>query len=393
MKETVSPFHATLQSVFGDIPDPRTSGKTQHDMLGIIGLTIAGLLAGANTWVDIEMYGKSCESWLKDLLPLENGIPSHDTLGRFWGHVDGASLEKSFMEWVQSLSQLSQGLQISIDGKVVRRSHDKFGKKKALHVVSAWVNELQITVAQAIVSDKSNEIEGIEKVLDLLTLKDKVVTLDAMGAQKSIANQIREKDGHYILALKENHPALYEEVRSTFKHLKDSELSYVQKCEQWDKGHGRIEHRQCWILDLTHPDFDWIAHEDLAEWPDLHTLIMVEATRQVDGQEQTSCRYYLSSIEAERGAEAFQQYIRQHWGIENSVHWVLDVHFDEDQSRVRTGHAAQNLALLRKLVINILRSDTSSKASLKGRRKKAGWDPNYLLELLHLFASRLTQSH
>jgi len=389
MKESLSPFHETLQLLFSEIEDPRDPTKTYHDMMGIIGLTITGLLSGADTWVDIELYGKSCESWLREILPLENGIPSHDTLGRFWSLVDAQSLESCFAKWMMSLKDLSEGVHISIDGKVARNSHDKREKKKALHVIHAWVNDLKMSVAQTKVADKSNEIEGMERLLDLLVLENHVVSIDAMGAQKSIAGKIRRKGGHYVLALKENHPELFEETSSVFRFLKDSELSCVQRCEQWDKGHGRIEHRQCWIVDLTAPDFDWILPQDLAAWPDLQTLVMVQSRRIVDEQEETSVRFYLSSLEARLGPEAFQKYIRDHWGIENSVHWVLDVHFKEDQSRVRQDYAAQNLSLLRKLVLNVLRSDKTTRASLRGRRKKAGWDPNYMLELVQMFTKCL----
>ncbi len=390
MEKHSFPYYESLENFFGEISDPRDSSRTYHDMLDIIGLTIMGLLAGANTWVDIELYGKSCLSWLKEFLPLRNGIPSHDTLGRFFSAVDPASLERSFFEWVKSLGQLSEGLQISIDGKVIRGSHDKQREKKPIHMVSAWVNGLQLSLAQLKVSDKSNEVDAIQKLLELLDVKQQIVSIDAMGTQKSIATKIVDKGGDYILALKQNHPTLYQEVQSTFRHLKGTSPSYVRSYEQWDKAHGRIEHRQCWLLDLTAPDFDWIDRQDLAAWPELRTLVMVEATTEAAGQRQTTQRYYLSSLPASRGAEVFNKYIRHHWTIENCLHWVLDVHFKEDQSRVRTGHADQNLAILRRLALNILRADSSSKTSLRGRRKKAGWDPNYLLELLQKFASHPT---
>ena len=393
MKTQHSPFHHFLKEIFGKITDPRNGTRKYHEMLDIIGLTIIATLAGADTWVDIELYGKSNEKWLKELLPLENGIPSHDTLGRFFSLVDPKELEKCFHEWVVSLGLLSKGLQVSIDGKTIRGSHDKAKGKKPIHMVSAWVNELQLTLAQVKVAHKSNEISAIEQLLDLLDVQGQVVTIDAIGTQKSIAKKIEQKDGHYILTLKENHPNLYGEVQSAFAHLQHSDAPYVYRDEQWDKGHGRIEHRQCHVLDVTHESFDWIEPQDLHSWAALRSLIMIEATREMNGQKQTCRRYYLSSLPAASGAALFNKYIRSHWGIENALHWVLDVHFREDDSRVRAHRADQNLAMLRRLAVNVLRIDTGSKVSLRGRRKKAGWDPNYLIYLLNLFAVQHTTSH
>ena len=381
-----SAFYQSIEAIFGKVTDRRNGTRQYYNLLDIIGLTIVGVLAGANTWTEIELYGKSNEEWLKELLPLENGIPSHDTLGRVFSMLDPDELEICFREWTVSLGLLCEGLQVSIDGKAIRGSHDKGKGKKPIHMVSAWVNDLKLSMAQVKVADKSNEISAIEQLLDLLELKNQVVTIDAMGAQKSIAEKIEQKGGHYILALKENHSTLYEEVRSTFAHLQHSDAPYVDRHEQWDKGHGRIEQRVCYVLDVTHENFDWIEPQDLQSWAALRSVIMIQATREVDGQKQTSCRYYLSSLPASTGAEQFNKYIRSHWGIENSLHWVLDVHFREDDSRVRKERADQNLAMIRRLVINVLRLDKDSKASLRGRRKKAGWDPNYLIYLLNLFA-------
>ncbi len=371
-----------LEDHFGFIEDPRLDRHKEHSLLDIIGLTIIGTLSGADNWVAIEEFGKAKADFLQGLLLLPNGIPSHDTLGRVFSILSAEELEKGFASWISSISQATQGQVVAIDGKRLRGSYDKGSNKAAIHMVSAWATVNQISLGQLKVDDKSNEITAIPELLRMLEIAGCIITIDAMGTQKEIAQQIRAHQADYVLALKSNQGELYEEVKATFEHLINTR--FCQQDQQWDKGHGRIESRKCYVLDLQAPDFDWILSQDLEQWKDIASLVMIQATRWQGDQQQTQNRYYISSLSAQsKDAQAFNHIIRTHWAIENQLHWTLDVVFKEDASRVRTGYADQNLSVIRRMALNLLKQDKSLKVGIQNKRMRAAWDNQYLIKILN----------
>lgn len=371
-----------LEEHFGFIEDPRLDRHKEHSLLDIIGLTIIGTLSGADNWVAIEEFGKAKADFLQGLLLLPNGIPSHDTLGRVFSILSAEELEKGFASWISSISQATQGQVVAIDGKRLRGSYDKGSNKAAIHMVSAWATVNQISLGQLKVDDKSNEITAIPELLRMLEIAGCIITIDAMGTQKEIAQQIRAHQADYVLALKSNQGELYEEVKATFEHLINTR--FCQQDQQWDKGHGRIESRKCYVLDLQAPDFDWILSQDLEQWKDIASLVMIQATRWQGDQQQTQNRYYISSLSAQsKDAQAFNHIIRTHWAIENQLHWTLDVVFKEDASRVRTGYADQNLSVIRRMALNLLKQDKSLKVGIQNKRMRAAWDNQYLIKILN----------
>ena len=371
-----------LEEHFGFIEDPRLDRHKEHSLLDIIGLTIIGTLSGADNWVAIEEFGKAKADFLQGLLLLPNGIPSHDTLGRVFSILSAEELEKGFASWISSISQATQGQVVAIDGKRLRGSYDKGSNKAAIHMVSAWATVNQISLGQLKVDDKSNEITAIPELLSMLEIAGCIITIDAMGTQKEIAQQIRAHQADYVLALKSNQGELYEEVKATFEHLINTR--FCQQDQQWDKGHGRIESRKCYVLDLQAPDFDWILSQDLEQWKDIASLVMIQATRWQGDQQQTQNRYYISSLSAQsKDAQAFNHIIRTHWAIENQLHWTLDVVFKEDASRVRTGYADQNLSVIRRMALNLLKQDKSLKVGIQNKRMRAAWDNQYLIKILN----------
>ena len=371
-----------LEEHFGFIEDPRLDRHKEHLLLDIIGLTIIGTLSGADNWVAIEEFGKAKELFLKDLLVLPNGIPSHDTLGRVFSILSAEEVEKGFASWISNLSQVTQGQVVAIDGKRLRGSYDKSSNKAAIHMVSAWATANQVSLGQLKVGDKSNEISAIPELLSMLEIAGCIITIDAMGTQKEIAQQIRAHQADYVLALKSNQGELYEEVKATFEHLINTR--FCQQDQQWDKGHGRIESRKCYVLDLQAPDFDWVLSQDLEQWKDISSLVMIQATRWKGDQVQTQNRYYISSLSAQnKDAQAFNHIVRTHWAIENQLHWTLDVVFKEDASRVRSGYADQNLSVIRRLALNLLKQDKSLKVGIQNKRMRAAWDNQYLIKIIN----------
>ena len=362
----------SLYDYFVRLPDPRINRNKKHNLADIVVLSILAVLCGAESWDSIEEFGKARIDFLKKILYLPNGIPSHDTINRVFSMLKPDKFEVVFISWVNSLRTKSIGNEvIAIDGKTIRGSKDSFHKKSAIHIVSAWANSNQLVLGQRKVDGKSNEITAIPELLEMLDIKGSIVTIDAMGTQKNIAKAIIDNQANYILALKGNQTYLKEDVESMCKRMEpDSENEVVEK------GHGRIETRNCKVfnkIDLL---------EDQEKWCELKSVIQICAQREIKDKITTETRLYISSLNHD--ASAFNQYIRQHWSVENNLHWTLDMTFREDEQRKRDKHSAQNFAIVRKIALNLLKQEDSKKLSLKTKRLKAGWDNIFLLKILKI---------
>lgn len=362
---------------FQHLQDPRVERRKEHDLVAIVVIGILAVLCGADGFTAIATYGKAKQSWLETFLELPNGIPSHDTFGRVFGMLEPQELESSFLSWVSSITEKLDIELIHIDGKTAKGSYDRESKLKALHTVSAWSSEHGLMLAQQKVDSKSNEITAVPLVLKLLNLKGAVVTLDAMGTQRQIAAQIKQAEGDYVLALKGNQGQLSQQVEDWFsqaqaQNWQDVEYSYHETVES---GHHRIETRQVWVVPVSQlPPL----HRH-SQWLGLTSVVMVRSQRQLWNKTTTEVRFYISSLEAD--AQQHNRVIRSHWSIENSLHWVLDVTFNEDASRIRQGYAAENLGLLRRLSINLLKREPS-RQSLKMKRYQASMDNHFLMKIL-----------
>lgn len=331
------------------------------------------MICGAESWNEMEDYAYSKEAFLRSFLKLPNGIPSHDTFNRVFSNIDSSQFETCFIEWVSDLAKLNPKEVIAIDGKTIRGAKAN-GKKSPVHMISAWANENNVVLGQVKVSEKSNEITAIPKLLEVLSIQDTIITIDAIGCQREIATSIIDKDADYILAVKENQAQLYQDIQDEFRFGQ-----FFKIHESQDLDHGRIETRKCSII----TDFKFIEQEN--QWKNLTTIIKIESIREFknsDKPTQSASRYYISSLLA--NPEDFQSAIRSHWAIENKLHWTLDVAFSEDASRKRIANAAQNFSILNKIALNLLKNEKSSKVGVKSRRLKAGWDNHYLIKVLNL---------
>lgn len=362
----------SLHGYFSSLPDPRIHRNKKHLLIDILILSIIAVICGAESWDSIEMFGKSKEDFLKKILKLQNGIPSHDTINRVFSLINASKFESLFIEWVTSIKdeEIKNEI-ISIDGKTVRRSKDSFHQKSPIHIVSAWANQNQLVLGQIKVDDKSNEITAIPKLLELLDIENCIITIDAMGTQKEIAKTIIENKADYVLALKGNHGYLKEDVENIFNYQKPCSTN-----ETVDKAHGRIETRKCEVI----TNLTFLEEKD--KWMNLKSLVRITAQREINGKSTIEKRLYISSIDT--NANDFNSYIRQHWGIENSLHWTLDVTFREDDQRKRNGKAAENFALIQKIALNLLKQEQSKNISIKNKRLKAAWDNDFLIKILKI---------
>ena len=363
---------------FQDLEDPRWDRYKLHKLDDLLFITICAVICGADGWEDIEAFAHAKEAWLRGYLELPGGVPSDDTFRRVLSRIDPDAFEACFRQWTCSVVEQTDGEVIAIDGKTLRGSYDARNEKAALCMVSAWASVNRLILAQEQVSDKSNEITAIPALLSALELSGCIVTLDAMGTQREIARQIIDGGGDYVLALKSNHPTLYEDVRTFFEEAQATNFQGIahDAYEETDAGHGRIEVRRCWAVGDVH----WLCHQD--RWAGLRSLVAVEARRIVGTEQSLERRYYITSLAPE--AKRLSAAVREHWGIENRVHWVLDVSFSEDASRLRKDHGAANMSLLRRLTLNLIRQETTVKSSLRQKRKRAGWDNRYLENVLQL---------
>jgi len=364
-----------LMEHFESLTDPRMERRKLHKLHDIIFITIAAVICGCDEWNDIEEFGQIRYEWLRTMLELPHGIPSHDTINRVFSLLDPQQLQQCFTRWVQAVAQISEGSIISIDGKRMCNSGEG-GNKAIIHMVSAWSNANNMVLAQQKVNEKSNEITAIPALLDLLDIKGCLVTIDAMGCQQDIAKKIIRKEADYILAVKNNQEHLYDDMQEAFEQDKNI-VSNVQV----HADHGRIEKRTCSIITAT----DWICKQQ--NWTNLHTLIKIESERTIKATEvkQVQTRYYISSHQGD--AAFFNHAVRAHWGIENKLHWTLDVAFGEDNSTKQAGNAAENFSFINKIALNLLKQHQdkrgAQKVSIKTKRKKCGWDKDYLLKVLN----------
>jgi predicted transposase YbfD/YdcC len=367
---------------FATLTDPRVDRSKAHVLVEIVTIALCAVICGADDWVAVEAFGREKHQWLRTFLRLPGGIPSHDTFGRVFSRLDPEEVRRCFLNWVQAVVGAPGAQVVAVDGKTLRRSHDRRAGKEALHLVSAWATESGLVLGQVAAGAKSNEITAIPVLLRLLALEGAVVTIDAMGCQTAIAAQVVERGADYVLALKDNHPALHERVRLAFADARaaagtTSPLADLAPYATRDKDHGRLERRRC--LAIGDPDYLAYVDPDRA-WSNLRSVVLVESTRRLGATVTTEARHYLSSLPAD--AATLARTIRSHRGIENRLHWVLDVTFREDASRVRDGHAPENLAILRHFALNLLRQDRSTRGSVATKRFRAALNDNYLRSIL-----------
>ena len=370
---------AEILRVFEKLPDPRRA-NARHKLLDILTVALLAVICGANGWEEVEAYGQAKFQWLQTFLELPSGIPSHDTFGRVFARLDPEAFETNFRKWIGKLVDLSGGKLVAIDGKSLRRSFEEGWDKIGMaHMVSAFVQANHLVFGQVKTNGKGQELSAIEKLLKSLFLKGAVVTIDALGCQKSIAQAILDAEADYLLQVKDNQPTLLAKIQTVFAEatLENFAGHISDQAHSVDGDHGRLETRKVWVL--WNPEhLGPIAQE----WPGLKSLVMVERTREIKGHVSTEVHYYISSLDARRSAGQFLQYTRGHWSVENNLHWQLDVSFNEDQRRIRKGYGTENFSRLCRMALNQLKKEPTHKNGIAIRRHTCGWNNEYLLKVL-----------
>jgi predicted transposase YbfD/YdcC len=375
MEEKVS---AAIEQHFGDLTDPRIDRTKLHKLLDILVIAICAVIAGADNWEDIADFGQAKLDWFKTFLELPNGIPSHDTFNRVFARLDSKQFQDGFMGWISAVSEIIGGQVIAIDGKVLRRSHERRIGKAAIDMVSAWASANRLVLGQVKVDDKSNEISAIPQLLKALEVSGCIVTIDAIGCQTEIAETIIAKQADYVLSLKENQGHLFEDVQLLFEDLEKSHYKAYpfDYSKTVNKDHGRLEIRECWTIS----DGEVLRHlRGFENWKNLSTVSRIRAQRLMGEESSCEDRYHIASI---TGAKRVLWAVRSHWGIENGLHWTLDIAFDEDRCRVRKGNGPENFAVLRHMALNLLKQEKTCKRGIKGKRLQAAWKDDYLLKVL-----------
>lgn len=371
----------SIFSYFADLEDPRIERNRAHPLINIISIAILGVICGADNWVAIEEYGKAKMDWLGTFLDLSNGIPSHDTFGRVFRWLDEQAFQARFAEWMSAICQATSGQVVAIDGKKLRRSHDRQHERDGIWMVSAWASENKMVLGQVKVDDKSNEITAVPQLLAQLDLAGCVVTVDALNTQTSIAQQIIKADADYIMAVKRNHGNLHEDLELLFEGFEEAYWRDVNYDTAHNKhhGHGREEYRQVWVV--SEPEYCQYVQQ-AKQWMNLKSLIKLVTVRYsvATDKMETTTRYFISSWTA--SAQEFLKAIRDHWQIENGLHWVLDIAFREDDSRIRKDNAPQNMALIRHIALNLLKQEQSVRVGIAIKRQRAGWDNKYLEKII-----------
>jgi predicted transposase YbfD/YdcC len=370
---------ASINKYFAKIEDPRIDRTKLHKLTDILVIAICAVVCGADNWEEVQLFGEAKEAWFKTFLELPNGIPSHDTFWRVFARLDPQQFQQSFVSWIASVSEVTKGQVVAIDGKTLRRSHDKSLGRGAIDMVSAWAAENRLVLGQVKVDEKSNEISAIPALLQVLEISGCIVTIDALGCQKEIAEAIIAQEAEYVLALKENHGRLYADVVKLFDDLEASDFKAYRfsRDQSVNKNHGRLETRTCHVI----ADQQILMQlRDAPEWQGMQSVVKVHARRQTGEEVSEKERYFISSLSS--NACQLLKVVRSHWSIENELHWVLDIAFREDESRIRKDYGSENFAVLRHIALNLVKQEKTQKASIKGKRLKAGWDENYLLKIL-----------
>lgn len=372
---------SSLLNLLSDLPDPRSERNQDHPLLSIIFIAVCGAISGAYNWVDMEAYGNAKAEWLKTLIALPHGIPSHDTFGRVFRFLNPQAFQARFLEWVRGMGKRLTDEVIAMDGKQMRGAKDAPVGKDGLYMVSAWAVEQGIVLGQRTVDEKSNEITAIPELLDVLDVEGCVVTIDAMGCQTEIAEKIISQQADYLLAVKGNQGTLAEDIADLFAGFEQAQWQGVAHDyhKTVNKDHARLEIRECWVVSQS----DYLTYlRRYGDWKDLRSLVKITAQRQFNGKTTTQTRYFISSLIPT--AQRALGICRDHWQIENELHWVLDIAFNQDHNRVHKDHAPENLAVLQHIALNLVKQEKSSRSSVKTKRLRAGWDDTYLSKVLQL---------
>jgi predicted transposase YbfD/YdcC len=371
MDKTLKP---SFMEHFKEITDPRIMRQKQYKLSDMFFITLCAVICGCDSWVAIAKFGEMKRSWFEEYLELENGIPSQDTFGRVFSLIDPKEFQACFSSWIQAVVKHVVGDVIAVDGKCLRGSYDKKDDKAAIHMVSAWSTANQLVLGQVKVDEKSNEITALPELLERLDITRAIITADAMHTQTKTAKLIVKNGGDYVLALKGNQSTLHDDITLFFEQTPQSLLDTLHYDKTVDGDHGRIEEREVTVCN----QIDWLGEH---KFPHLASIIRVKSRRFCKERWSEEYRYYISSIN-KNDASLFNRYVRSHWGVENSLHWTLDMAFDEDHCRIREGYADENMSMFRHMSLNLLKAEKSAKVGIKIKRQMAGWDSDYLLKVL-----------